>query len=108
MSVTHITGHALQYSNTAANDYAAYLKNMPLLDGSARCAETDPEAFFPEKGETPRDAKRVCNDNGGCPVKDQCLEYALEHGERYGVWGGLSERERRKVALERQRGQDAA
>jgi WhiB family redox-sensing transcriptional regulator len=60
----------------------------------ALCAETDPEAFFPEKGGSVRQAKAVCR---GCDVRVQCLEYALEHDEKFGIWGGLSERERRRV-----------
>ena len=60
----------------------------------ALCAQTDPEAFFPEKGGSTREAKRICL---GCEVKDECLEYALAHDERFGIWGGLSERERRKL-----------
>ena len=51
------------------------------------CAQTDPEAFFPEKGGSTRDAKKVCV---GCEVRSECLE-------RFGIWGGLSERERRKL-----------
>ncbi len=60
----------------------------------ALCAQTDPEAFFPEKGGSTRDAKKVC---GACPVKQQCLEYALSNDERFGIWGGMSERERRRL-----------
>ncbi|GAA1406327.1 hypothetical protein GCM10010488_08870 [Oerskovia jenensis] len=60
----------------------------------ALCAQTDPEAFFPEKGGSTREAKKVCT---GCEVRAECLEYALEHDERFGIWGGLSERERRKL-----------
>ena len=60
----------------------------------ALCAQTDPEAFFPEKGGSTREAKRVC---GSCDVRAECLEYALEHDERFGVWGGMSERERRRL-----------
>ena len=60
----------------------------------ALCAQTDPEAFFPEKGGSTREAKRICT---GCEVRGECLEYALEHDERFGIWGGLSERERRRV-----------
>ncbi len=41
-----------------------------------------------------REAKRVCV---GCEVRSECLEYALENDERFGIWGGLSERERRKL-----------
>lgn len=58
------------------------------------CAQTDPEAFFPEKGGSTREAKRICV---GCEVKSECLEYALAHDERFGIWGGLSERERRRL-----------
>ena len=60
----------------------------------ALCAQTDPEAFFPEKGGSTREAKRICL---GCEVRDACLEYALAHDERFGIWGGLSERERRRL-----------
>ena len=58
------------------------------------CAQTDPEAFFPEKGGSTRDAKKICM---SCEVRNQCLEYALQNDERFGIWGGLSERERRKL-----------
>ncbi|MDP5227365.1 MULTISPECIES: WhiB family transcriptional regulator [Arthrobacter] len=58
------------------------------------CAQTDPEAFFPEKGGSTRDAKKVC---AACTVRQQCLEYALSNDERFGIWGGLSERERRRL-----------
>ncbi len=60
----------------------------------ALCAQTDPEAFFPEKGGSTREAKRICS---GCEVKAECLDYALGHDERFGIWGGLSERERRRL-----------
>ena len=60
----------------------------------ALCAQTDPEAFFPEKGGSTREAKRIC---AGCDVRAECLEYALAQDERFGIWGGLSERERRRL-----------
>ena len=60
----------------------------------ALCSQTDPEAFFPEKGGSTRDAKRICST---CDVRSECLEYALQNDERFGIWGGLSERERRKL-----------
>lgn len=70
----------------------------PLADKSWRddalCAQTDPEIFFPEQGGTNAEAKRVCV---VCDVRSECLEYALEHHERFGIWGGLSEHERRKI-----------
>jgi WhiB family redox-sensing transcriptional regulator len=65
----------------------------------ALCSQTDPEAFFPEKGGSTREAKRVCR---SCEVRAECLEYALENDERFGIWGGMSERERRR--LKRQAG----
>jgi len=58
------------------------------------CAQTDPEAFFPEKGGSTREAKKIC---GQCEVSAECLEYALQNDERFGIWGGLSERERRRL-----------
>ena len=62
--------------------------------GRALCAQTDPESFFPEKGGSTREAKRIC---GSCEVRAECLEYALAQDERFGIWGGLSERERRRL-----------
>lgn len=60
----------------------------------ALCAQTGPELFFPEAGRTTRDAKRICC---ACEERVACLEYALAHDERFGVWGGLSEEERRRL-----------
>ncbi len=60
----------------------------------ALCAQTDPEAFFPEKGGSTREAKKVCL---SCEVRADCLDYALKNDERFGIWGGLSERERRRI-----------
>jgi WhiB family transcriptional regulator, redox-sensing transcriptional regulator len=65
-----------------------------LWQEKALCAQTDPEAFFPEKGGSTREAKRICQ---GCEVRDACLDYALANDERFGIWGGLSERERRRL-----------
>lgn len=58
------------------------------------CRQTDSDAFFPEKGGSTRDAKRICRD---CPVQAECLEEALASDARFGVWGGQSERERRRM-----------
>jgi WhiB family redox-sensing transcriptional regulator len=66
----------------------------PSWQDQALCAQTDPEAFFPEKGGSTREAKRVCS---RCDVRDECLDYALARDERFGIWGGLSERERRRL-----------
>lgn len=76
----------------------ALLKGEPLPEDSwqseALCAQTDPEAFFPERDSSARDAKTIC---ATCPVRQECLEYALENDERFGIWGGLSELERRRL-----------
>lgn len=58
------------------------------------CAQTDPEEFYPDKGQNTGAARAVC---AVCPVRTECLAYALDHGERHGVWGGHSERERREL-----------
>lgn len=64
----------------------------------ALCAEVDPELFFPEKGHSTKPAKMICNK---CVEIEACLEDALLHIERFGVRGGLSERERRVLVKER-------
>lgn len=76
--------------------FAASTEDEGLLawQTKALCAETDPEAFFPEKGGSTREAKRVCQ---ACEVQSDCLGYALQNDERYGIWGGLSDRERRRL-----------
>jgi WhiB family redox-sensing transcriptional regulator len=61
----------------------------------ALCAQVSQEMFFPEKGGSTRDAKRICTT---CEVKAQCLDYALQNNERFGIWGGLSERQRRALS----------
>ena len=77
-----------------AGAYSDGETNPLAWQADAVCAQTDPEAFFPEKGGSTRDAKRIC---AGCDVKAQCLDYAIKNDERFGIWGGLSERERRKL-----------
>jgi WhiB family redox-sensing transcriptional regulator len=64
----------------------------------AACLYVDPEAFFPEKGDSQTAPKRVC---AGCDVRAQCLAYALEHNEQDGIWGGVSARQRRHMRLGR-------
>jgi WhiB family transcriptional regulator, redox-sensing transcriptional regulator len=64
----------------------------------ANCLGVDPDLFFPERGASTREAKEVCR---GCVVRAECLEFALQNGERFGIWGGLSERERRRIRRQR-------
>ncbi len=58
------------------------------------CKESDPEAFYPEKGGSTKQAKAVCK---RCPITETCLQWALDHKERFGIWGGTSEYERRQI-----------
>lgn len=72
----------------------------------AACAQVDPKLFHLEKGESTREAKLICNGDStrgvpACPVRERCLEEALEREERFGVWGGVSERDRRKMVKAR-------
>jgi WhiB family transcriptional regulator, redox-sensing transcriptional regulator len=66
----------------------------------ALCAQIDNEMFFPEKGGNSRHAKHIC---GTCDVRQACLDFALDNGIDYGVFGGLSVRQRRRLILERER-----
>jgi WhiB family redox-sensing transcriptional regulator len=60
----------------------------------ANCLGVDPDLFFPERGASTKEAKEVCR---GCVVREDCLEYALQNSEKFGIWGGMSERERRRI-----------
>jgi WhiB family redox-sensing transcriptional regulator len=83
---------------TADSPYADLLGGVRDWREGALCRQSDPEAFFPEKGGSITTAKRVC---GRCDVKADCLRYALDHDERFGVWGGLTEPEPERRKLKR-------
>ena len=70
-----------------------------------RCRDLPPEIFFPSDGVGVEVARRYCAE---CPVKGSCLEYALENRIEHGVWGGASERERRRIARSRKSGRTVA
>jgi WhiB family redox-sensing transcriptional regulator len=73
----------------AGNDYSNSWR------AQAHCAcVPDPEIFFPDRNASADEALAIC---GGCPVMFACRAYAIEHQERDGVWGGLTESERRQV-----------
>jgi WhiB family transcriptional regulator, redox-sensing transcriptional regulator len=78
----------IQISDSTPNDAT------PHWQDNANCLGVDPDLFFPERGASTREAKEVCR---GCIVRQDCLEYALANGEKFGIWGGLSERERRRL-----------
>lgn len=65
---------------------------------TGRCRDMDPAVFFPSDGVGVQVAQRICNE---CPVKSPCLEYALSNRVDHGVWGGASERERRRMLRQR-------
>jgi WhiB family transcriptional regulator, redox-sensing transcriptional regulator len=67
-----------------------------MADG--KCREVPPAVFFPSDGLGVQEAQRICAD---CPVSDTCLEYALANRIDHGVWGGRSERERRRILRRR-------
>jgi WhiB family redox-sensing transcriptional regulator len=69
-----------------------------LWMAEGNCANQPPTTFFPSDGVGVEVAKKVCE---GCPVADQCLEYALLNRIDHGVWGGCSERQRRRILRKR-------
>lgn len=89
-------------SSEQRNELKTYLSaallrwREPWMEDAA-CSRVDPDAWFPEKGSSNKDAKRVC---ATCPVVPECREYAMRNRERFGIWGGLSERELRKAMKE--------
>ncbi len=74
------------------------VKLRDLAADSMLCAQTDPEAFHPEKGGSTRQAKQVCL---RCDIREKCLQWALDTDQRFGVWGGTTERERRVIKSQR-------
>ena len=70
------------------------IEKPPEWMADGLCAQVDPELWFPEKGGSTREAKAVC---GRCEVRPECLAYALAHDDRFGVWGGVAERDRRRM-----------
>jgi WhiB family redox-sensing transcriptional regulator len=75
--------------------------DVPKWYKDAACkGHENQDDFFPERGSSTVIAKRICN---GCPVREECLEYAVERKERFGIWGGKSERERRAIRRERRK-----
>ncbi len=86
-----------------AGSYAARDAKPVLIDKTnwndfGNCDGVDPDLFFPTQGESTKAAKEICR---GCVVRMECLEYALTNGEKFGIWGGMSERERRRIRRQR-------
>jgi WhiB family transcriptional regulator, redox-sensing transcriptional regulator len=66
----------------------------------AACRGVDPDIFYPVSEEEAEEARAICR---ACPVLESCLEWALSNRERDGVWGGATERERRRIIRQRRR-----
>ena len=72
---------------------------VSALDGwryRAACRGADLQTFFPGRGQSAEPARQIC---AGCPVRQPCLDYALSHGITHGIWGGLTERDRRPLRV---------
>ncbi len=85
--------HLIESKYDAASDF-----DDESWQQHANCLGVAPDLFFPERGASTREAKEVCR---GCVVREDCLEFALRNGEKFGIWGGLSERERRRIRRQR-------
>ena len=83
----------IDISREPVNHEIIFLK-PPECQAKAACLGSHPSLFFPEKGESTLEAKAICS---GCEVKKECLQFALETREKFGIWGGKSEQERRKL-----------
>jgi WhiB family redox-sensing transcriptional regulator len=77
------------------------VEGKPPWQAFALCSEVDPEMFFPELGQPSAPAKKIC---AGCEVRTECLDYAMDNGELFGIWGGTSERERKAMRRRRRLG----
>ena len=66
----------------------------------AACRGVEPDVFYPVSDEEAEEAKAICDE---CPVRQPCLEYAISNREKDGVWGGATERERRRIIRQRRK-----
>lgn len=89
-----MTGRRLDLADSERAAIALAYAHGENASALAVCAQVDPELFFPGKGESTAPAKRVCR---GCPVKAECLEWALANTMSHGVWGGQSDQERKRL-----------
>ena len=86
----------MEYQSTSLNNLLRLQELWWQED--ANCKNEDPDLFFPNRGASTKKAKEICN---SCQVKEYCLEYSIVNAEKFGIWGGLSERERRKIRKDR-------
>ena len=86
-----------EIANAFLRELAGFRRRYGWMDRAA-CAQVGGDMWYPEQGESVEPAKQVC---ARCPVKAECLDFALETGDRWGVWGALSDRQRRAVRRSR-------
>ena len=94
----HLLDDLDEYGTSGPSDITGLLLEPVAWHKDAACLDADPEIFFPERGGSSKEARSYCE---RCPVVEECLSYALENHEEYGIWGNTSDRERR--GLRRQR-----
>jgi WhiB family redox-sensing transcriptional regulator len=101
-SVTPEAANAFAALRLAIEGYGqeTLLDDSPAWMSDAACAGLNPDQFFPTRGEHVDQAKAVC---AGCPVRQACHDYAVANGEKFGIWGGVSENERRRARREARR-----
>jgi WhiB family redox-sensing transcriptional regulator len=77
-------------------DGGVRLEQVEPMKGRGLCSQADPTIFFPERGGSAGEAKKIC---AQCSIREQCLEEALAQSNYndHGIWGGTTERERRKI-----------
>ena len=93
------TGNTSATSGSVAVSIRSFDVNDTSWMSEGNCAHRDPSIFFPSDGVGVEVARRICE---GCPVMGECLEYAIAERIDHGVWGGCSERERRRIIRSRQ------
>lgn len=92
-------GYALVLGQSSTTDLEDVIPAMKLgWRARSACRGVDPDIFYPPSEEEAEEAKAICRE---CPVREPCLEYALVRREREGVWGGATERERRRIVRQR-------
>jgi WhiB family redox-sensing transcriptional regulator len=98
--VTSPKRYGVRPAYTTADDDSEFYSHLldlvnsrPEWHKDAACKQVD-VSFFPGRGIDQRPIKAICK---GCPVRQECLDFALDNNENYGVWGGTSERERRHI-----------
>ncbi|MER5884785.1 WhiB family transcriptional regulator [Streptomyces sp. NPDC001941] len=94
MAINTMYANAGTLTGTPTQPPAAPADGELSWQEDALCAQAGPEFFFPAPGSSTREAKMLCN---ACEGRVACLEYAMAHDERFGVWGGLSEKERESL-----------